>query len=334
MELSAVLRKVRALVAIAEHEKTEPVEAEQARAHADRLMLQFAIDEAALDASRPAESRGKPETIEVDICDRLSNLSGYFSWLVDVVARYSRCKVRSWTRCDYDRNVWMATVYGYESDLRYFEIVYTTLLLHMSSVLVEGWSDSVSDDENVYRLHNAGFNWAEIAQMRGWVKDFAPSYPEIKNPYHHRDDPRKVVPSTTMSARFKTSYLRACRKHGTEPVQVPAGGSATYRTSAAGGYVSRIGQRLIKTEQGRDAAESGALVLRRDDLEDFFRKANPDLFREEEEEFVEQPQPKRRQKKYVPPPFNHDAYAAGARHADTADIGGNKMPNQKTGQLT
>jgi hypothetical protein len=48
----------------------------------------------------------------------------------------------------------------------------------------------------------------------------------------------------------------------------------------------------------------------------------------------EQPARKIRRKKYVPPPFNGQAYARGTHHADSADIGGTKVSEQQTGQLT
>lgn len=324
MELNDVLRKVRALVATAEHENTSPAEADAAREAADKLMLKFAIDEAALDASRPVEERGGPETIEVDLDGTGTGLIGHFTWLVDVVAHHCRSRVRAYSRYDRENRVWMAKVYGFKSDLRYFEIMYTTLRLHMASALSQKWDDDAPYDANIYRLHNAGFNWADLARMRGWIKEHSRYYPDIKNPYR-APFTSEVIPSTKMGASFKAAYMRECKRLGSEPVQIPAGGSKTYRRSAASGYVSRISQRLIMVEKGRDKAETGGLVLRRDDLDAFFRDQNPDLFPEQEYDGL-------KTRKYVPPPFNYGAYSAGSRHADTADLGSN-LSKPATGQL-
>jgi Protein of unknown function (DUF2786) len=332
MELDSTLRKVRGLIAKAEHESTPADEAASCRQMADVLMLKYAIDDAQLDASKPVEERGGPEIMHIDLAGNTDLLS-YVNWVAHAVAAHSRCKIRSCTKYDYDQRVWKATVYGYKSDLLYFEILYTTLRLHMTEVFTSRWDDDRTFDENVYRLHNAGFNWADIAKMRGWVKMDQRSYRDIKNPYSGPTSP-EVIPSTKMSAVFKAGYLREAKRQGTTAVQIPPGGAATYRKSAARGYASRIGQRLHSARQSREEQpEEGALVLRRDDLDAFFKDQNPDLFPEPKPEAENDEPPKKerkqRERKYVPPSFNEAAYAAGARHADTADLGGNKVSNKK-----
>ena len=65
MELNAVLGKVRALIARAEHPATPAAEAATARKMADRLMLKYAIDEATAEAARPADSiKATPDDLE------------------------------------------------------------------------------------------------------------------------------------------------------------------------------------------------------------------------------------------------------------------------------
>jgi hypothetical protein len=200
MELNDILRKVRQLVAVAEHESTPVEEAQAAREAADRLMLKFAIDEAELDASRPAESRSAPGTLDVDIPGD-SLLVGYFAMMLLHVARHTRTKARLYTEWDPGTCTWKARVYGFESDLRYFEILYTTLLLHMSGVLVYKWDESKTVGENAYLLHEAGFNWVEMAEMRGWRKVPFHRYPDIKNPYRNAEG--QVVPSNKFGPMFK-----------------------------------------------------------------------------------------------------------------------------------
>jgi Protein of unknown function (DUF2786) len=325
MELNDVLRKVRLLITKAEHSNTDPDEAAKYRSMADKLMLKFAIDEAALDASRPAEERGKPETIDIDIAG-YSDILHEVAFLATLVARHCRCRVRNYTEFRTADKVWIGKVYGFESDLRYFELLYTTLRLHMVGALMPTWSAGASLEDNCYRLHNAGFNWLEIAAMRGWrkLRWERYEYPNAgSSPWQHMKT-KEVHPYP--GAMFKKAYHQACKAHGTSPVIVPSAGSSTWRRSAADGYTARIDQRLGKARGERVAAEAGALVLRKDDLDAFFRDQNPDLYPEPQPEPVDQPkQRKRRERAYVAPPFNSDAYSQGSAYADTADIGGNTM---------
>ena len=139
------------------------------------------------------------------------------------------------------------------------------------------WDESASLEDNCFQLHNAGFNWAEIAKMRGWRKLRQWSYPDIKNPYENKDT-GEIISSNKMGSTFKSAYLRACKSREVRPVQIAASGSKTWRRSAVDGYTARIGQRFRDARRDRDEHEAGALVLRRDSLDAFFRDQNPDLY--------------------------------------------------------
>src|SRR5215469_2535954 len=90
MELNDVLRKVRILIDKATHEGTPLDEAEACQAKADYLMLQYAIDEAALDASRPAAERTKKADIYIDLGS--SDMTYYIMDLIFDTARHCRCR--------------------------------------------------------------------------------------------------------------------------------------------------------------------------------------------------------------------------------------------------
>src|ERR1700689_2368021 len=181
MELSSLLERVRKLVAVAEHPETPPHEAKLAREMADSLMLKHAIDEALLDQTRPAPLRAKPATINVDLAHYANDLVAWISRLAELTARHCRCLIRSYT--GYNNGVYHSTVYGYESDLRYFEILYPELRLHMLGALRPGWNKTETLEENCFRLHSAGYNWLEIAELDGWAKANPARYPEVKIPY-------------------------------------------------------------------------------------------------------------------------------------------------------
>jgi hypothetical protein len=371
MELNDALRRVRALVTLAEDPNTPEHEAALARQRADALMLKFAIDEATAESTKPSGMRGKPIKLEVELAGNTENLAGYVAWLAEKIGRHTRCKVRPYSRFDRERKCYVAIVYGYESDIRYFETLYTTLRLHMLGAVRPSFQSALSLELNCYLLHEAGFNWLEIAEMRGWrkfanlpydlrakVRDKFPPVDGMKVPYYNASL-GEVWPATRVGGEIKRAYLKEITRRGEKPTKISAGGAATYRKSAMEGYVTRINQRLYRVERARDMNEAGALVLRSDALEDFFREdyaaaytrcprceklsSNPykceycgQFLRERPEPCPRceaaksghcRDHPAGRAASYG----THDerAYQRGTRHADTADIGGSKVSSNK-----
>ena len=327
--LEEALSKVRKLIAVAEDPNTDPAVAQQYRTRADAMMLRYAIQEIGAEADRPAEQRTKPIIIEVEVGTWNSDILGYFGSLCQNVASHCRCRIRLYS--NWRDNAWLAKIYGFESDVRYFEFLYTTLRLHMLGVLIPKIDNSVSLEENCYRFHNAGYNWLEIAAIYGWQKQNAGDYPDIKIPFKNRDN-GDVQPSTKVGSHFKRAYIRAAKAHGDSGVgiQITAGGTQTYRKSAAQGYVSRIYQRLLETAGNREAGSELVLRSRFEDLDELFREDNPDLFAKAEETEDTTKVRKQRQRKYVAPKVNLDAYRVGVQHANTADLsGGNKVGSDR-----
>ena len=142
-QLAKVLARVRKLIALAEHESTPDAEAQLAREQADALMLKFTIDEAMVDAARPAEERGKPTVITVEMAS--GDMLGYVGMLIGRIARHCRCKARLYTSFDHQNNQYNAKVYGFTADLRYFQILYTTVRLHMLGILRPGQTERDSN---------------------------------------------------------------------------------------------------------------------------------------------------------------------------------------------
>ena len=334
VELNDVLRKVRTMVAMAEHPSTDPVEAAHARQMADQYMLKYAVDEAALDASRPSVERSKPEILDISLAGNWDDVLYQVAQVAQMTANFCRCKIRNYVK--YTDGVYHSTVYGFAGDLRYFEMLYTTLRLHMVAVLIPTWDEDITLEENCYKLHSAGLNWMEIARMRGWRKVDAWRYPDIKNPYENRET-GEILSSNQAGGPFCRAYKQACKDHGTRPIQIPAAGSATWRRCATEGYTSRIGQRLRAARTGnKDEGTGTGLVLRSESLDAFYKDMNPDLFPDpkpapepEPEDPKARPRKPRRVAAYKPPPFNPAAYQSGSDHADTADIGGPRVARER-----
>ena len=335
VNLDRTLARVRALIAKAEAPIAEGatdterqaaiIEQNSAREMADALMLKYAINEAVANATKPVQDRTKPIRITVEVGRWDADILGYLGQLCEDVADHCRCKTRMWGQfSDY---TYRAKVYGFESDVRYFELLYTTLRLHMLGVLMPRMDPQLSLEENCYRLHEAGYNWLQMAAMDGWKK-----YPGQKGVPGHLIDyynqgPNPLFDGRVLSGKlggyYKRAYERACKAKGESTKIIPAGGTETYRRSAAMGYTSRLRQRLDAIKRGRDGTPGAGIVLRSrfEDVEAMFREDNPELFR------VYEPQPeepgkkvKVRMRKYVPPKFSDAGYGAGVSYANKADL--------------
>ncbi len=293
MELNKVLGRINKLMALAEHESTPPAEAQSAREQADRLMLSYAVEEAQLDEARPAAERMKPEFITVEVGE-YGELIGHIAGLMNTIAGHCRCIVKHYTHSAVNEDgkyVYYSKVYGYASDLRYFEILWTTVRLHAVSALVPGISRSESDEDNAYRLHEAGYNWLDIAGFYGWKKvtyehriwreherglisdELYEKYQNGKAEIWYNENTDEYRTNWQLGSKVKRAYHNACKARGEQPKKITAGGATTYRKSAARGYSSMIQQRLRRM-RAESTGTGSALVLRSDALRDYFREDN------------------------------------------------------------
>jgi hypothetical protein len=119
-----VLARVRALLAKAES-TTFAEEAEALTAKAQELMARHAIDLAMLDASAPVH--GSPEARRVHLDDPYVDAK---STLLSGVARENRCSAV------FSPGFGFSTVFGFESDLDFVELLFTSLLTQATSSMV------------------------------------------------------------------------------------------------------------------------------------------------------------------------------------------------------
>lgn len=306
--LDNILRKVRSLIAKAEHESTPPEEAKAAQERADEMMRKYKLEEAELDKSRPAEARSMPEFIHVELAD--GELVGWMARLAELVAVHCDCKIRTYSR--YTVNGWTSKVYGFKSDLRYYEILYTTLRLHMLGALRPGLNPALTVAENAYILHNAGLNWFDMAKLEGWYQ--VPPLPgEPKVMYVNRRTGERQQWSRCIG-KYKQGYAQEIARRGEKWMTISPAGTRTFRENACHGYISRIDQRLRAIREKRSQI-GNALAIRTDELNEFFKEDNPDLFKP-----IEVPKGRQRRAKIRYTPYNETAYQSGVRQANTAAL--------------
>jgi len=119
-----ILERVRALLAKAES-TTFPEEAEALSAKAQELMARHSIDEAMVGAAGGAHD--SPGGVRLPVDEPYASAK---SILLSVVASTNRC------RAVWSKDLAFSTVLGFESDLAFVEMLYTSLLVQATSAMV------------------------------------------------------------------------------------------------------------------------------------------------------------------------------------------------------
>lgn len=302
MELSKALERVRKLITLAEHPDTPKEEADRAREMADKIMSDYAIEE--WQAMQKAQTGLKPERIKVDIGAGDSGFLSQTALLVNIVADYCRCS-----------SVWMARsgyglpsrqeycwVYGYGSDLRYFELLFTTVFLHVADLIFPKPDPGLSRGAAIRQLRNGGLNWNEIAEAYGWR---LLSRDGSKTTYRHKET-EETETWAKVVGRIKADYAKEIKARGEEPFSLGRGGAgnANFRLNSINGYLNRLRQRLNEAAGRRGA---GTELVLRDRTQNISAMMDEDF-----------PEMRTTQRKDVR--FNPEAYARGVAHANTVSL--------------
>ena len=318
-KLQKILDTVRKL--IAKSESTDSLaEADALRQRADKMMLDYAISEAELDASRPAAQRVKPETLRFMMCAATHPMAKYLSQLAANLAEHCRCRIVFYNLLGKYGDASILAI-GFPGDLRYLELLYTTLHLHMSGEIEPKPDTAKSFDENVYDLHEAGVKWQRIAEImnkayRPHIHRHTSDGGDIPNPdaVHWRKSVRAGKGSSDLvlvpwpdGARLKTAYRRHCALIGDTPRAIVS--PINFQRNFASAYVARISTRLWEMRQKNDGIGT-ALVLRQEDVNKMYTEMFPDL---------------KATKNKVKERFDWEAQDAGRKAANKADLGGAKV---------
>jgi hypothetical protein len=329
MEQNKVLLRVHKLLERAEHPGTPPEEAESSQRMADKLMLDYAIEQADLDATRPAAERAKPESLTVVVCPINTPIKQSMADMVSSLATHCRSKaIFHHLRSTYNfgNTSVKATIYGYPADLRYFEMLFAIVHLHMSARISPKADPALSLDENVYNLHEAGIKWEMIADMLNradWSGYYGPGGYYDRNPAtaHWRksvraskNDPNTLIPWPD-GHRLINAYKRHCKAIGDMPRAIP--NPDVYRRSFAMAYAARLQQRLWRMQHSSNVVGT-ALDLRRDSIAAMIAEIYPELLEMERDD---------------PSKIDYNAVDAGYSAANEVDLAGNRVGNATKGQL-
>lgn len=306
-----LLERIRAMIQLAEDPRTPPHEADNARQMADALMFKYAVDQATLDQTRPAADRMKPIRVKIDLVPADNPLRVPFSRLAHVVALHCRCKAIYLT--GWGQSMERMEVFGFEPDVRYFELLFTTLFLHMNGVFFPRPDAGLSRSENIIVLRGFGMNWLDMARVYGWSK--MPYKKEGKEIWRQQ---LTGVEKTNfqLGGEFKKAYQMACRELGVEPQIITSAQSRktqgdNYKLNAAEGYVDQIHYRLRASERDRQPGAALILKSRMDEIDAMFEEAYPE----------------RKPTKGPKTTWDWNAYDRGRVHANSADLNASSRMN-------
>jgi hypothetical protein len=306
METDKILDKIRGLISKAESletsgDKLAMNEAMACRSRADAMMQKYAVEEWQAYQKAP-QTELKPTRIKIDLGEHDNPFLTEIATLVNVISRFCKCSSIWMTGSGYGDTLEYAWVYGYESDLRYFEMLFTSIHLHMVGAIFPKPDPAKTLRQNAFELHNAGLNWFDIAKAYGWFQ--VPPYPsEPKNMYVNKNTGARETWARSIG-RIKQAYGDECASRDVVPMRIPPNGSETFRRNAASGYLARISQRLKEIAGQRGSGTE--LVLA--DKSQNINAALADDFPSAHATFS---------KKIT---YNEAAYRRGVSHANTAAL--------------
>lgn len=236
-KLDSVLRKVQGLMANAEDPANSPEAQETYRLKAEALMFQYRVDENALAAAGGAEAASiRPVWRKIFVCRYESEFRNTYYTL----AHYAVSHVDAEYTPAYEQNPddggrrWLVLdAVGYESDLRFAEMIYVSIQQAFGTKMEPRFNPELSEAENAYIMRSAGMEGRRIAAAI-WGDDSKPN----------RVKARKL-------------FAQHASSIGEDPSELLGRGNSvkTFRESYADGFISTLSSRLWRMRQSHGDKE-------------------------------------------------------------------------------
>lgn len=269
-----MIRKVQALMDKAS--STEfPEERDALLAKADQLMAKYAIEQFQLDTARQA--RGEAQSFKVEDVtlsatgDQAENITEMIWRIGNVVGTkgiFTRTGKDLWGNVD---NKWSVRFYGFPVDLQYLEMLHGILQIAIYREIDPRVDGTQSFDHNVYRLHEAGIKWREIARDVNAARFGVSASTGEQSATTQLWD---AVPWPD-GGRLIRAYKRECARLGVTSHAVMS--SKGYRDSFVTAFASRILDRIQRSRQEVASEPGTALVLvnKNEKVHEAFNLAHP-----------------------------------------------------------
>jgi hypothetical protein len=253
-----MLEKVRKLLAKANDSGVTEPESESFRQKADEIMTAYAIEAWEIEMAKEG-TRSKPLKRDFDFSwyqESLDTPLRSALWTIWwEVSRHCRVVTVTMKR---DVSAKSMPVIGMESDLDYFDMLFTSLMLQLSMKSDPRPSDKLSLEENLAAMREAGFGWDKITRRlieAGLVDD---PEPELPFPRDRADWKWACRDRFLLSERLVRRYRSWCKENNRPQTYTNV---KTYREHFAAGFAGAIGERLYQmrreSERVYDADHSG-----------------------------------------------------------------------------
>jgi hypothetical protein len=299
-KIRGLIQKAEGLEALGDPESMN--EADACRGAADKMMQKYAVEE--WQTMRAAPVAAKPTRVKIDIGDEDNEFLNDMATLVNIVAKFCKCSSiwmvgSAYKNSNKQEYCW---VYGYESDIRYFELMFTNLFLHFGGAIFPKPDPTKTLEENAYELHNAGLNWIDIARLYGWY-DVPPRSDEPALMFVNRETKVRATYPRSVGV-YKKAYERAIQERDEPFLRITSNSSKTFRINAARGYLNRIRDRLAEISGQRGKGNELVLKDKTKSIDEAMLVDFPGMT------FGTTKATK----------HNAEAYARGTRHANTANL--------------
>lgn len=252
IEFTKILGKIQKLLALADHPNTNPAEASTFREKAEALMVEYRIEEQHLRDTGVIVGMQLVKLEWIVSYSHSKFLTTYqtLAYLAasHVGARYSM----RWGRDEDGRSCLMFDVVGFESDVRYAELIFTAAKLVFQARMEPKLDPSLSDEVNAYNMRASGMTRRQVAALMN--RDTHAGHAWVNN-----------------------AYQAECARRG-ERAEVAGKGFNldAYRDSYSQGFKRTFQHRLY--DSSRNSAEAGALVLksRNAEVDEAFYQLFPD----------------------------------------------------------
>jgi len=253
-KLNSMISKVRKLIAKAEDPTTTKPESAAFRTKAEQIMQDYRIEEENLIAVD--QIKITPIIRSFPVC---GNQSPFEEWLWTLFMQ-AVTHIGGMVCSGYEKNSngsWeiVGKVAGYDSDLRYLDLLWSSMRLSFIARLEPEYNPKLSENENIYRLRGSGIPRKDVAEM-------------VYGKWTHAN-----------SAKVGQIYKDECRLRGEDPALSGRGiDLKTYRGVYAREFVYRVWDRLRAARDGA-LATGGAVDLpgRKERVEEVFYDRFPKL---------------------------------------------------------
>lgn len=203
--LDQILVKVQGLIAKADHPTTPPAEADTCRQMAERMMQKYRIEESALgDAGK---LQGYVPIWRDVPAGRLGEFSIYYRMMNSSIVQH--LDLRGMHEHG-EGGTWHLHVVGFESDVRFCELLVTSCALAFGAKLEPKYDPALSDQVNAYLMRSAGMEGKRIA-MAIYGRDNKHLRPKVRKMFVDEsllrgEDPAALTGQGTNVAVFRKSY--------------------------------------------------------------------------------------------------------------------------------